>query len=271
MSSNPTPLQDNRITGWPGVVAGLVIYLVGGLQLIVSELPLQLPGPAGLGVLRSLILWCYLLTSVAGFTLGWIKGFPRWSYPYVPMSTVLTLYIFSASTPGLNFLGYPTFRREIWGARAFIPLILGTGTALLITRSSQPVRRFFRQLTHDWTLSTYALSSTLIWVIYIAYDEIDHTYSIRDLIVLSLALLLMALLYLRSRTLRQRSLVVGIGIPLIIVYTGLSTTTYWLSLGPGNVYLPGMLIWMIVLVFFYLSPRILVGWRQSVPITKPEG
>jgi hypothetical protein len=56
-------------------------------------------------------------------------------------------------------------------------------------------------------------------VIFIAYDETDRAYSLRDMILLSILFLGMALFYLRSRSLRQRGLTLVVGVPLILAYT----------------------------------------------------
>lgn len=256
MSSTPTLHPDSTPETWSGVAAGLVIFLIECLVLITSELPRGFQMPALVQTLTSLIFWFFLIAPGAGFAVGWIKAFPRWSYPYVPMAVLLPLYISNASTPGINFFGYPTFGRELWGWRAFIPFLLAGAIAWLVTRSFRPLGRFFLQMRQDWTLGTYALSGTLPLVIFIAYDEMDRAYSLRDMILLSILFLGMALIYLRSRSIRQRGLTLVVGVPLILAYTAISTTAYWLSLGPDHVYIPGMLIWTAILVAFYLSPGI---------------
>lgn len=270
MSSKLTPHPASQPESWSSVAAGLVIFLAASLQLITSELPRPISATAGMEAARSLALWVFLLAPVAGLSLGWIKGFPRWSYPYVPLAGLLALYLSNVSTPGLTFLGYPTFGRELWGLRSCLPMLLGIGIALLITRSFQPALRFFTQLRQDWTLATYALSGTLPLVVFIAYDEIDRAYSIRDLILLSLAMLSMALLYLRSQTKRQRSLTLLIGILIIIGYTAISTTVYWYRLGPQNVSIPMMFLWTVILIIFYFAPGIISVWKTSTAIFRPE-
>jgi hypothetical protein len=270
MSSTPTPHPDNPPETWPGVAAGLAIYLVACLVLIVSELPRGIQAPALSQTLTNLGFWCFILAPATGVAIGWIMGFPRWSYPYAPLAALQSLYFSVVSTPGLTFLGYPTFGRELWGWRAFLPLLLGGSIAWLVTRSFQPLGRFFTQMRQDWTLATYALSGTLPLVIFIAYDEMDRVYSLRDMILLSILMLGMALIYLRSRSKRQRGLTLAIGIPLILGFTAISTTAYWLSLGPGNVYIPGMLIWTVVLITFYLSPGIFSAWMRIVLKPAPE-
>jgi hypothetical protein len=263
MSSIAIHPKDSSPETWPRVAAGLAIFLVAGLMLILAELPLEVRSPEWALKLRNLSHWGMLLVPPAGFALGWMWGFPRWSYPYVPLALFFALYIANASTPGLTFFGYPTFGRQLWGIRACIPLLLIGGIAWLATRSVKPFRRFFTQIGEDWTLGSYALSGTLPLVIFIAYDEIDRLYSLRDMIWLIALMLLMAAVYLRSRTPRLRGFTVGLGIPLILLYTAASVTLFWLSQGPNNVYIPGMLAWTMVLLYIYLSPGIIIGLTKK--------
>jgi hypothetical protein len=259
MSSNPTPHEGNPPESWLGVAAGLAIFLIADLMLILNEIPLAAQPASWAWTLRILSFWGMILVPAVGLTIGWIKGFPRWTYPYVPLAVFFSLYIANASTPGLTFFGYPTFGRQLWGLRAFIPLLLGGLIAWLVTRSFKPLKRFFTQIGEDWTLGSYALSGTLPLVIFIAYDEMDQAYSLRNIFILTALQLLMTLIYLRSQSSRRRRFAVGIGIPLILVYTAVSTTLFWYSQGPGNVYLPGMIAWTVVLVYIYLSPGIMIG------------
>ena len=270
MSSNLVLPKDSPPETWPGVAAGLAIFLIAGLMLILAEIPLESQSAPWVENLRNLSFWSMLLVPPAVLAIGWIKGFPRWSYPYIPLIVFFSMYIANASTPGLTFFGYPTFGRQLWGLRACIPLLLGGGIAWLATRSFKPFTRFFTQIGEDWTLGSYALSGTLPLVIFIAYDEMDRAYSLRDMFVLTALMLLMALTYLRSRTSRGRRLSMGIGIPLILVYTTVSTTLFWQSLGPGNVYIPGMLAWMAILIAFYLSPGIIIGFARAVLSSERE-
>lgn len=264
MSSIPIPRQDSPPESWPGVIAGMLIFLSAGLVLILGEVPYEVQPSPRVEALRSLAFWGMLLLPPVGLAIGWIKNFPRWSYPYVTLAVFLSMYIANASTPGLTFFGYPIFGTQIWGLRAFIPPLLAGGIAGLVTRSFRPLGRFFTRMRQDWTVVTYALSGTLPLVILIAYDEMDRAYSLRDMFVLTALMILMALIYLRSRTPRQRGLTLGVGVPLIIGFTAISTTAFWLSLGPENVYIPGMLVWTVILIAFYFLPGIISAWMRSV-------
>jgi amino acid transporter len=119
-------------------------------------------------------------------------------------------------------------------------------------------------MKQDWTLGTYALSGTLPLVIFIAYDEIDRLYSLRDMVLLTILMITMAIVYLRARSARRRRLSLVVSILAILGYTTVSTTVYWRSLGPENVFIPGMIGWVLILVLFYFSPAIPSVWKRIV-------
>jgi hypothetical protein len=264
MSSNPTLAKDDLPESWPAVAAGLVIFLSAGWELILNELPYELHQQ-----LFNPSHWFYFLSPAVGFAAAWVLRFPRWSYPYIPIALLLPLYLSNASTPGLTLLGFPTFGEELWGWRAFIPVLVGGAIAWLITRSLAPWRKFFSQIGQDWTLGTYALSGTLPLLIFIAYDEMDRVYSLLNVSLLSAALIAMAVIYLRSRTFHRRRLTVVAGILTILGYTAVTVTVYWFSLGPDNVNILGMILWTIILVAFYLYPGIHAAAIQRADQVKP--
>jgi hypothetical protein len=226
MSSTPIPPEDNPPENWPGVAAGLAIFLIADLMLILNEIPLAAQPASWAWTLRILSIWGMILVPAVGFTIGWIKSFPRWTYPYVPLAVFFSLYIANASTPGFTFFGYPTFGRQLWGLRAFIPLLLGGLIAWLVTRSFKPLKRFFTQIGEDWTLGSYALSGTLPLVIFIAYDEMDQAYSLTySFLQLEPMTLIFAQPSSRIADLWDRN-------PADSYLHRISTTLFWYSQGP---------------------------------------
>jgi hypothetical protein len=92
----------------------------------------------------------------------------------------------------------------------------------------------------------------------------DRGYSLRDMVIVSILMILMALFYLRSRNYRQRWLALGLGILLIIGFTMVSTTVYWLSLGSGHVNAGRAILWTLIVTALYLSPILLSGLVRTV-------
>jgi hypothetical protein len=67
MSSTPTPRPDSPPESWPGVAAGLALFLVAGWEIILNELPYELHqrvfNPSH---------WCFFLTPAVGLAVAWV-------------------------------------------------------------------------------------------------------------------------------------------------------------------------------------------------------
>jgi hypothetical protein len=248
-------------TPWREVLAGVIPFFIGGMYLIAGEIPHEWTAleNSNLGQIvdtwRAVSLWALILVPPVAFAIAWIKSFPRWSYPFISLGTLIALYIMIASTPGLSFFGYPTFGREMWGWRALMPFMLATLVALLISRSVAPLVTLIRQVFEDWTLMTYSLFGMLPLFVSIAFDEMDRLYSLYFMVFLALVMLVFCVVYLRSRSQQMRVLALVLGVGLVMLTTSVGTKLYW---SDGRwldllTMIPGTIVFM--LVFF--SPGIL--------------
>jgi hypothetical protein len=55
------------------------------------------------------------LFILAGVLVGWVKAFPRWSYPYIGYGVIYALYLSGVSTPAVQILGYTFPPNQLWG------------------------------------------------------------------------------------------------------------------------------------------------------------
>lgn len=137
--------------------------------------------------------------------IGWIKKFPRWSYPYVG------LVLGSLAALGLNPLFSLIFPRgsewSAWGQILIVLSysILACGLLLLTARRWRPLQPLYQGIRQDWT----QLSFGLFPLAAVLFGGIDHEedptltiYVIAPTIILALG----ALLYLRSTAKAQRIL-----------------------------------------------------------------
>ncbi len=200
------------------VVMGALPFLAFGIVMIMLELAPTLGGA---------LLWLWLLLPAIGFGIGWVQGFPRWSYPYVGMALILAFYIQNASTPGLNFFGIPVFGRELWGWRSWVPLAVAFVIALVISRSLKPFVSFFINLWKDWSIPSYFMAGALPWLVSGALIEIDRLYYF--MVTLAILLVGMVILYLRSQSTWQRVLVLTVGVIAILFPAALGSNSYWLA------------------------------------------
>ena len=233
----PDTPEDFSTTGQ--VIIGSLPFFLFGLIMILFELP-NLDTLITLGWFDSLVSTLFgmlLILPALGFGVGWIRNFPRWSYPYGGMAFALALYIRSASTPGLNFFGVPIFGRELWGWRAWIPLGVAFVIALMVSRSFKPFVKLFSNLWKDWSILSYLMAGFLPLLVIGAFDEIDRLYSLYFMVPFAILLVGMVLLYLRSKSARQRVLVLTIGVLAILFPSVLGSNSYWLN--HNGMYLSG--------------------------------
>jgi len=211
------------------VTMGTLPFLMFGIVMIILKLPFSLMELEWFSTVGGILLWTWLLLPAIGFGIGWVQGFPRWSYPYVGMALILAFYIQNASTPALNFFGIPVFGRELWGWRSWIPLAVAFVIALVISRSLKPFVSFFVNLWKDWSIPSYFMAGALPWLVFSALIEIDWLYSLYFMVTLAILLVGMVILYLRSQTTWQRVLVLTVGIIAIIYPAALGSNSYWLA------------------------------------------
>ena len=226
---NVLPFTEEPTAG--EVIAGSLPFFIFGLILIFLELPHEWNVPGWIDTVGRYLFAFLLILPAMGFGIGWVRNFPRWSYPYAGMAFVLAMYIQHASTPGLRFFGYPIFGRELWGWRAWIPLGVAFVVALAISRSLKPFVKFFTNLWEDWSIPSYLMVGLLPLIVAISFDEMDRLYSLYFMVPLAVLLVGMVVFYLRGRHPWQRILALTVGILTILAATTLGTNSYWLEHG----------------------------------------
>jgi hypothetical protein len=265
-SEQPSELSASGAGSWTAILLGAAIFLVWGAYLVLHEIPHEWAVSKSLDSLSTGYLWVVLLLPPAGVGLGWVKGFPRWSYPYASLALLFSLYLMNASTPGLRLFGFETFGRELWGLRALVPLAVALLAGLLITRSWQPARRFLAHLRSDLTLISFTLFGAMPFLILISFDEMNRAYSLPFMLGLTLVMLLTVAAYLRSAHPRHRVLSLAIGIVLIVAVNTLVPTAYWLQNG-GFVHLPLTAVWFILTLGLLLAPTLAALRAGSAPVS----
>jgi hypothetical protein len=254
MSSENIPLPKPE--SWGSTIAALALFTVAGIVLIVMEIPHDW-GYDELLLKLSFVFIGWLLVAATGYSIGWIKKFPRWSYPYTTQMVLFSLYLMRASTPGLQIFGYPFGSSDAWGWRAWLPAILATLVALFVTRSLQPIGAFLQNIWEDWTLSVFALYSLLPLIIFVIYDEMDRLYTLYCMVALSLMMIGTVLLYMRSHTFQQRAITLAIGTLLAVSFAFISIEFYWSGQGYGDFNIIRTGITILVICTFIFSPAII--------------
>lgn len=248
-------------SSWKSALLGALPFMLWGITLITLELPHEWATPgwiqAGLAVLFSAIL----LVLPIGLGVARTQGFPRWSYPYLTMAALCSLFLMNATTPGMRLFGYPTFGREVWGWRAWIPLLMVAAVALLISRSLGPVSMLFKNVRNDWTLLTFSLFGLMPLLIMIFFYEIDRLFSLFFMVAFTLVAVATALIYLRSGQSGKRSLALVVGIVSTMAIIVIGPNVYWQSHGGMN-HIPSIVAGM-VLALVMILPSLINHQRNS--------
>jgi len=217
--------------------------------LIFGEIPLKWPPP---NLVRSVNIFFFVGTLVfppIGLCIGWIRRFPRWSYPYVAYVLFYSLIMMNTATPGL------LFGRELWGWRAWIPLALVVVISLLITQSLHPLRKFFTNIWEDWTLLTLGLFGCMPLLIEMSFDEMDRLFSLYFMVILTFLMVGTVYIYMQRPAHRERIAVLLIGILLTITLTMAVPTIYWHNHGNTNI-IPAVVTGIVVYLVLF-SPALI--------------
>lgn len=172
------PLMDNHGSTQPSsrqaALLGAFPFLMYGLICMLTQWTLPF---------SEFFLWlAFYLVTLIWLVIGWVKGFPRWSYAYLGWSLTLAL---------------------TWGGAPLVLLIPAVGVALVLTRSAQPLRQLWRAILEDWTRLSFALFSLPVWFILI-YGGNKPAHAMLLMFGSTLALSLGAYLHLRSPVTAKR-------------------------------------------------------------------
>jgi len=240
---------------WSATFAAMALFVWWGLGLIFNELPHEWGIPDWVRSFSGLLFVGTMVILPIGLCIGWIKSFPRWSYPYVVHVLIFSLYMMQVATPG--FL----FGRERWGWRVWLPLAVVAVISLLVTRSLGPLRKLFTNIWDDWTLLTFGLFGFMPLLIAIVFDEMDRLYSLYFMVILSLLMVGTAFAYMQSPNPRERIRTLLIGISLTITLAMTAPTVYWLDHGGTNV-VPAVIAGIVVFLVMF-SPALISLLRKS--------
>jgi hypothetical protein len=242
---------------WPGTLAGSVLFVLSGLMLILAEIPIEW-GWQRFNSLYEAIFIVLLILPPASFAAGWVKGFPAWSYPYFAHMLQWSFYMTQVATPGLRIFNYTFSSNDLWGWRAWVPFLIATGIALLVTRSFSPLHKLFKDDAQDWTRYTFGMFGFVPLMVLISFDEMDRLYSLYFMVILATVMPVTALVYLRSRSTRQRAITLFVGIFISVSVFTAAPIFYWLENGwvsvPGSImmglffllvtFLPALIAWI---------------------------
>ncbi len=153
---------------WARTLGAILPFVLFGLMLTLKGINYHASSPRPwVGIYRDLIVHTALLIALG---IGWATDFPRWVDAYLGVTLMWSMSMSNTVTDGLELFGY-TFGRELWGWRAWIPLLALSIVMLLLTRSLRPLARLFRAIWRDWTRLSFGLYGALTWLLLgVTYD-----------------------------------------------------------------------------------------------------
>jgi hypothetical protein len=101
------------------------------------------------------------LVALAGFGIGWVKGFPRWSLGYLGLALIYSWWLHGLATFGFKLFGYPI---DHWEWRGWIALLAVGLAATLFTRSLSPLVNLAKSIWRDWSRLSFILYGALTWL-----------------------------------------------------------------------------------------------------------
>lgn len=216
---------------WAEVLAGMVPFLLYPLLFLVvgpamEALLAYLDPPDSIWPAASSI-WALILVSpfLGALVVSWVSGFPRWCFPYWGLALLFSAFLTGTATPDLWVFGQGIGRGDLWGWRAFVPLLVVGAVATLVRRSLLPLEQLVSGVQRDWTRIAFAVYGTLPWMLMVAFDSVQGETI--PLSLLSGVLAVGALMYVRSRQIWQRMLALLVTLTVVWIAAAAYLQWYW--------------------------------------------
>lgn len=234
MKTSPEISPVDAQSSWGETFVGLWLFLIFGPVPVVMAyltLPTWLRSGSGLGSVL-LVIGFVLLPLLMSLGIGWAKGWPRWSYPYLGLLFAAVLI----STA--NKVSAASNQWGLWveGLLTVIVFLLIVSVFVLLTRAFPPLRPLYHSIRHDWTRLSFALYTFSLIFGQVDHDE-DPTFSL-NVFLPTVILLLGALAYMRSTTKAQRFLALLGGVTLAV----------GLRMAGGKILFVYFWVWLAILV-----------------------
>ncbi len=223
---------------WSEALAGMLPFLAIGLLMALDPYRSL---PASIVVTYAAVL-IGLGVPLIGLGVGWVKGFPRWSYPYggfvLAVASLLlannldpwivkrygTWVMLFRHLPGLaDVVFYLMFGRyNMWVLFLAMAVI-----ALLLSRVWRPLRPLYQGAWHDWTRLCFGLYGVMPLMFIMAFYDVTPTPRAPYLVASTVVLAAGAVAYIRSARTWQRVLALLIGMTLFCAVTTVGVVTFY--------------------------------------------
>ncbi len=213
-TSTITPTGAER-SSWGETLAGLWPFLFLGP---VSVIIMYMTVPAWFQYSEDpkyLLFIVFVLSMLVGLGVGWAKGWPRWSYPYLGFAMIVGGLAIGGTVSSMVFTVGPE-----WPVLPQVLIAVGVfgltvGILTLIARAWRPLHSLYRSIRQDWTRLSFGLFPAVL-VIFGTVDLDEDPIFTLNVFVPSLIVLAGALVYLHSTTKAQRVLALLVSLTLAV-------------------------------------------------------
>jgi hypothetical protein len=203
------------------------------------------------------LLGLFLIGGVYFIIRAFQKGFPRWSFSYLPWVLILILIL-------------PAFRlsSDLMMPAYISPLLIVLILFLIsVTRSWSRLGLLVHKIRSDWTLVSFSMYSLLPFFAFLISDEVEHQYFFPFGMVSFLLLVGGSLLYMYSRRLWQRILILLTAAAGSMSLISVSTNIYWHGITYD--YLRSLISLLLPIMLVLLLPGILAFFIRQVRKLSP--
>ena len=224
---------------WGEALAGMLPFLAMGLLMALD--PYHLTQSASIVVTYAVVL-IGLGVPLIGLGVGWVKGFPRWSYPYGGfVLAVASLFLKNNLDPWI-LNRYDTwvrlFRRLPGLADVVLYLMFGRYNmwmlflamaviVLLLSRLWRPLCPLYRGAWHDWTRLSFGSYGVMPLVFILYFYDVTPAPRAPYLVASTVILAAGAVAYVRSSRTWQRALALLTGMTLFCAVTTVGVVTFY--------------------------------------------
>jgi hypothetical protein len=167
-------------------------------------------------------MFLFIISVISMFVLlgiGWIKNFPRWSFPAIGFCLLFSMFFMMMVISNLS--------DGILGLWAWTPLLITLIISLIIRPSSEPIKKIIERIKEEPALILFALYGFVPIFIWILSDEMYTIWMIFIALISTLILSSGIYLFLRSDKKRTRVLSMIISGLLAVIITYTASTIYW--------------------------------------------
>ncbi len=206
-SPGRSAILEHGPSPWGEVAVGLALFLGLGVVLVLFEHLAE-----GIWYLAG-----WYVAVCAGWGLGWVRRFPRWSYPYGGLILVMASW----------WVALGTNLTWIIVMDAALPLAVVVVVAVILAPTVDPWRYLFRGVWQDWTRVSFAIYAVVPLALWVQLDQIDLTYKLLLWAPTVLLVAAGALAYLRSSRAWLRVLSLSAGLILSWTSMAMGVAAYW--------------------------------------------